>query len=118
MQAALAQSSMTLWRAKRRKGAIFRRKMCGFEVFLGLREYEVRRNPCLMPICRATHNKMKPADFLKDVRRLLPIVKHSTASGQGVRIVNAAKALWLTAHGNKINKENCENERFCDHYGK
>ena len=46
---------MTLWRAKHRKAAIFPRKMSGFEVFLGLREHEVRSNPCLMPICRATH---------------------------------------------------------------
>ena len=45
---------MALWRAKHRKAVIFRRKMSGFEVFLGLREYEVRSNPCLMPICRAT----------------------------------------------------------------
>ena len=55
MRAALAQTSMTLWRAKHRKGAIFRRKMSGFEVFLGLREHEVRSNPCLMPICRAIY---------------------------------------------------------------
>ena len=58
MRAVLAQASMTLWRAKHRKVAIFRRKMSGFEVFLGLREYEVRNNPCLMPICRATHSMM------------------------------------------------------------
>ena len=59
MRAALAQASMALWRAKHRKAVIFRRKMSGFEVFLGLREYEVRSNPCLMPICRATHHSMK-----------------------------------------------------------
>ena len=40
---------------KHRKAAIFSQKMSGFEVFLGLREHEVRSNPCLMPICRATH---------------------------------------------------------------
>ena len=49
---------MTLWRVKHRKAAIFPRKMSGFEVFLGLREHEVRSNPCLMPICRATHIMM------------------------------------------------------------
>ena len=64
MRAALAQVSMALWRAKHRKAAIFRRKMSGFEVFLGLREYEVRSNPCLMPICRATH-KIKSQAFLR-----------------------------------------------------
>ena len=50
---------MTLWSAKHRKVAIFRRKMSGFEVFSGLREHEVRSNPCLMPICRATHFILK-----------------------------------------------------------
>ena len=40
MRAALAQASVTLCRAKHRKGAIFRRKMGGFEVFLGLRGAE------------------------------------------------------------------------------
>ena len=40
MRAALAQASMTLWRAKHRKEAIFRRKMSGFEVFLGLQGAE------------------------------------------------------------------------------
>ena len=33
MRAALAQSSMTLWREKHRKGAIFRRKMAPFRCF-------------------------------------------------------------------------------------
>ncbi len=35
--------------------------MSGFEVFSGLREHEVRSNPCLMPICRATHEMMSGA---------------------------------------------------------
>ena len=61
MRAALAQASMTLCRAKHRKAAIFRRKMSGFEVFLGLREHKVRSNPCLMPICRVAHNMRQAA---------------------------------------------------------
>ena len=36
---------MTLGPVKHEKVAIFRRKMCGFRMFLGFRERETRRNP-------------------------------------------------------------------------
>ena len=51
------------------KSSHFSKKMSGFEVFSGLREHEVRSDPCLMSICRATH-RMKEETKKEETRML------------------------------------------------